>query len=71
MLCILRLGAIKHGLYCFARVVKCLLGAGAIAREKLEFGASLCVLGDAGGFVGEWLHHAASAGEGGEMVVVS
>ena len=34
-----------HASGCFARLVRCLLGPGAIAQEKVESGASLCILG--------------------------
>jgi hypothetical protein len=35
----------QHGMMCFARLVRSLLGPGAVADEKLDFGASLMVLG--------------------------
>ena len=36
---------VKHAMYCLARLVRVLLGTTAIADRKLEFGASLVVLG--------------------------
>ena len=39
------MSTLAHGLTCFARLVRLLLGNGAIACEKLGYGASLCVLG--------------------------
>ena len=35
----------EHGKNCFARLVRLLLGSSAIAIDKLEHGASLCILG--------------------------
>ncbi len=37
--------AMEHGLGCFARLVRILLGAGAVAERKMEFGPWLCILG--------------------------
>ena len=37
--------ALEHGLGCFARLVRILLGAGAVAERKMEFGPRLCILG--------------------------
>ena len=36
---------LEHGLQCFARVVRCLLGPDSIAAKTLESGPSLCILG--------------------------
>ena len=40
-----RLATMEHGLQCFARLVRILLGPGAIAEGKLECGAELVILG--------------------------
>ena len=34
-----------HALWCFARLVKLLLGDDSIAQKKLDFGPRLCILG--------------------------
>ena len=40
-----RIGTLEHGLNCFARVVRALLGATAVAAHKMECGMALVVLG--------------------------
>ena len=44
-ICVARPDTAEHAMNCFARLVRALLGAGAIAARKLEYGASLVVLG--------------------------
>ena len=38
-------GCAEHGLDCFVRLVRCLLGDGAIAKEKISHGVPLTILG--------------------------
>ena len=40
-----RAETVDHALWCFARLVKLLLGDDAIAQKKLDFGPQLCILG--------------------------
>ena len=40
-----RIDSLQHGMGCFARLVRALLGPSAIAADKLECGRSLVVLG--------------------------